>query len=189
MKQHIERILTKEQQKQLITTLKMRVDSDAFQLKKLNWAEVENRLLQQPEKCWSLYQMEATGGEPNVTQIDSKTGEIVFMDCAAESPKGRRSLCYDAQALASRKENKPVNSAVGMAEEMGIQLLSEAQYFQLQQLGNFDTKTSSWLETPSALRKLDGAIFGDRRYGRVFIYHNGAESYYAGRGFRGTISI
>ncbi len=153
------------------------------------WADVEDRLLANPHKLWSLNEMERTGGEPDLIGFDKKSGEFIFCDCSAESPSGRRSACYDQQALVSRKENKPKYSAVDLAETMGIELLSELQYRNLQELGEFDTKTSSWLNTPPDIRHLGGAIFGDRRYGQVFVYHNGAQSYYAARGFRGLLRI
>ena len=151
--------------------------------------KVEAKLNADPEKLWSLNEMEATGGEPDVVGFDKKTGEYIFYDCAPESPAGRRSFCYDHEALEKRKENKPKNSAVKMATEMGIELLTEEQYRALQQLGNFDAKTSSWIKTPSDIRKLGGAIFADYRFGRVFVSHNGAESYYAGRAFRGWLRV
>ncbi|MBN2745920.1 MAG: DUF4256 domain-containing protein [Bacteroidales bacterium] len=153
------------------------------------WEDVQEKLQVHKEKLLSLHLMEQSGGEPDVVDLDEVTGEFVFMDCSPESPKGRRSLCYDAQALESRKENKPKHSAIGMAEEMGIEILSEENYRFLQRLGEFDLKTSTWLQTPSAIRNRGGAIFGDRRYGQVFIYHNGAESYYAARGFRGILKV
>ena len=153
------------------------------------WASVQARLDANAEKMWSLQEMERTGGEPDVVGHDKKTGEYIFYDCSAESPKDRRSLCYDREALDSRKENKPKNNAVDMAADMGIELLTEQQYRELQDLGNFDTKTSSWVKTPSDIRKLGGALFCDRRYGTVFVYHNGAESYYAARAFRGSLRV
>jgi hypothetical protein len=150
---------------------------------------VQSKLKANPGKLWSLDKMEETGGEPDVVEYDTESGEYIFYDCAAESPKGRRSVCYDGKALASRKENKPKNSALNMAEDMGITMLNEAGYRKLQQFGPVDTKTSSWLKTPEPIRKLGGAIFGDYRYGQVFVYHNGAESYYAARGFRGVLKV
>ncbi|SDL70283.1 Protein of unknown function [Salinimicrobium catena] len=175
---------------ELSEKLETRFEKNKDRHKSLEWERVAARLLEAaPEKLWALNEMERTGGEPDVVKWDEKTGELVFFDCAAESPKGRRSLCYDRKALESRKKFKPKHSAVEMAEEMGVELLTEEQYKQLQQLGKFDTKTSSWLETPAGIRKLGGAIFGDRRFGRVFIYHNGAESYYAARGFRASLKI
>ena len=155
----------------------------------LAWAAVQKKLSASPEKLWSLSEMERTGGEPDVVGRDSKTGEYVFYDCSAESPKGRRSICYDREALEARKEHKPANSAVAMATDMGIELLTEEQYRELQRLGNFDLKTSSWVTTPADIRKLGGALYCDRRYNHVFLYHNGAESYYAVRGFRGSLRV
>lgn len=157
--------------------------------KGLDWAKVQARLEASPAKLWSLNEMARTGGEPDVVGYDRKTGAYVFYDCAAESPAGRRSLCYDSEALASRKEAKPKNSAVDLAAAMGVDMLTEAQYRELQQLGKFDTKTSSWVITPAKIRKLGGAIFADRRYDHVFVYHNSAESYYAARGFRGSLRV
>lgn len=157
--------------------------------KGLVWTEVQARLEANRGRLWSLGEMERTGGEPDVVGRDKKTGEYIFCDCAAESPKGRRNVCYDQEALAARKEHKPANSAIGMADAMGIQVLTEEQYRELQTLGDFDTKTSSWVKTPAAIRKLGGAIFCDRRFETVFTYHNGAESYYAGRGFRGSLRV
>ena len=155
----------------------------------IEWTNVREKLEANPEKLWSLHQMEETGGEPDVIDFDKETGEYIFYDCSAESPKGRRSFCYDNEALEARKEHKPKNSAVGLASQMGIDLLTEAQYRELQQLGKFDTKTSSWLKTPEKIRKLGGAIFGDFRFDTVFVYHNGVQSYYAGRGFRGVLRV
>ena len=157
--------------------------------KGLEWAKVQAKLEANPEKAWSLHEMERTGGEPDVVGQDKKTGEYLFYDCSAESPNGRRSFCYDREALDARKENKPKNSAVGMADAMGIELLTEEQYRELQKLGKFDAKTSSWVRTPSEIRKLGGAIFCDFRYGTVFVYHNGADSYYAARAFRGALRV
>ena len=157
--------------------------------KGLEWAQLQAKLEANAEKLWSLNEMERTGGEPDVVGHDKKMDEYIFYDCSAESPKGRRSLCYDRKALESRKENKPTDTAIGMAAAMGIELLSEEHYRELQKLGNFDTKTSSWVKTPSAIRKLGGALFCDRRFDTVFVYHNGAESYYAARGFRGSLSV
>lgn len=181
--------LPPEQNKELLSVLKARFEQNMSRHEGLEWAEIQAKLEADPEKCRTLHEMERTGGEPDVAGYDEKTGEYIFCDCSAESPKGRRSLCYDPEALKSRKENKPANSAVGMAAEMGAELLTEEQYRALQQLGNFDTKTSSWIKTPAGIRALGGAIFGDRRYGNVFIYHNGAESYYAARGFRGLLRV
>jgi len=179
--------LSPEQRKELLGALKARFEKNINRHKGLAWAEVQAKLEANPEKLSSLHEMERTGGEPDVVGHDKKTGEYIFCDCSAESPKGRRSLCYDREALESRKENKPADSAMDMAAAMGIELLTEEQYRELQKLGNFDTKTSSWVKTPSGIRKLDGALFCDRRYDTVFVYHNGAESYYAARGFRGSL--
>lgn len=174
---------------ELLNILKTRFEKNTSRHKGMEWANVEAKLKANKAKLHSLHQMEATGGEPDVIGFDKKTGEYLFVDCSPESPAGRRSVCYDAAALASRKENKPKHSAAGMASEMGIELLNEEQYRELQNLGKFDTKTSSWITTPAPIRKLGGAIFGDYRYGQVFIYHNGAESYYAARGFRGCLKV
>lgn len=182
-------LLPAAQQGELIATLKARFKKNMKRHKGIPWAEVQTRLEAAPEKLWSLHQMEQTGGEPDVIGRDKKSGEFLFCDCAPETPKGRRSICYDAEALESRKEHKPKDSAVAMATAMGISLLTEEQYRELQDLGPFDAKTSSWLCTPPEIRKLGGAIFGDFRFGRVFVYHNGAESYYAARGFRGTLRV
>jgi len=173
----------------LVSELQKRFEKNMHRHLGIQWKKVEERLKANPEKLRSLYEMEITGGEPDVTGYDKKKDEFIFMDCSAESPKGRRSLCYDEKALASRKENKPKNSAVALAKEMGIELLTETDYFALQELGDFDTKTSSWLKTPEEVRELGGAIFGNKRYKRVFIYHNGAGSYYAARGFRGKLRL
>ncbi len=173
----------------LLEVLRARFEKNRSRHKGLEWAKVQAKLEAHPTKLESLSQMEVTGGEPDVVGYDKKKDEFTFCDCSAESPKDRRSLCYDDEALASRKENKPKSSAVGMAREMGIELLTEEHYHQLQQLGTFDTKTSSWLKTPDEIRKLSGAIFGDNRFGRVFIYHNGAESYYGARAFRGMLRV
>jgi hypothetical protein len=181
--------LSPEQSKELINTLKTRFERNRNRHKDLDWADVQAKLEANAEKLWSLNEMEITGGEPDVVGYKGNTGEYIFYDCSAESPKGRRSFCYDHEALESRKEYKPADSAVGMATAMGIELLTEEQYRQLQQLGKFDLKTSSWVKTPVDIRKLGGAIFCDRRYDTVFIYHNGAESYYAARGFRGSLSV
>jgi len=181
--------LSTEQQQELLNILKIRFEKNRNWHKGLEWNPIETKLKKNPAKLALLYQMEETGGEPDVVDHDKKTGEYIFYDCSAESPKGRRSLCYDPDALASRKEHKPQGSALGIASEMEIELLTEEQYRQLQQLGEFDTKTSTWLKTPAGIRELGGAIFGDRRYGNVFIYHNGAESYYAARGFRGMLRM
>ena len=181
--------LPAEQRSALLGTLKARFDKNMNRHKGIEWAKVLAKLEANADKLWSLSEMEETGGEPDVVGHDKKTGEYIFYDCSAESPKDRRSICYDRQALDSRKEHKPKTSALDMAAAMGIELLSEEQYRALQQLGNFDTKTSSWIETPSAIRKLGGALFCDRRYDTVFLYHNGAESYYAARGFRGSLRV
>jgi hypothetical protein len=173
----------------LLSTLKTRFEKHAKRHEGLQWEKLLVRLEVKPEKLWSLRELERTGGEPDVVGFDAGTGEFVFYDCAAESPRDRRSLCYDGEALASRKEFRPRDSAAGMAAAMGVEILTEQQYRELQELGAFDTKTSSWLKTPSAIRRLGGAIFGDRRFNRVFIYHNGAESYYAGRGFRASLRV
>lgn len=181
--------LSTEQRTQLLGVLQTRFEEHMHRHQGIEWPEVQAKLEAQPGKLWSLYQMEETGGEPDVVGYDKNTGAYIFYDCAAESPKGRRSVCYDGEALALRKENKPKNSAMEMATAMGIELLTEEQYAELQKHGPFDTKTSSWLITPAPIRKLGGAIFGDFRYGRVFFYHNGAESYYAARGFRGVLRV
>ncbi|WP_100610873.1 DUF4256 domain-containing protein [Confluentibacter lentus] len=181
--------LSPEQAQELVKILKARFEKNINRHKDINWANVQTKLEANPEKLWSLNEMEKTGGEPDVVDFDMKTGEYVFYDCSAESPKGRRSVCYDHEALEKRKEYKPADSAVNLATAMGVDLLNEEQYRALQKLGNFDTKTSSWLKTPNDIRKLGGAIFGDYRYATVFIYHNGAESYYAARGFRGLLKV
>jgi len=180
--------LSSAQQQELLSILKSRFEKNMQRHKTLEWAKVQAKL-EASSKLWSLHEMESTGGEPDVVGFDEKTGEYIFFDCAAESPKGRRSLCYDDEALASRKENKPEGSALEMAANMGVEVLTEEQYRALQELGDFDTKTSSWIITPAAIRKHDGAIFGDRRYNHVFIYHNGASSYYAARGFRSALKV
>jgi hypothetical protein len=181
--------LSTEQSEELFRILKARFEKNMNRHKGLEWAKVQAKLEANAEKLWSLDDMESTGGEPDVVAHDEKTGEYIFYDCSAESPKGRRSLCYDREALDARKEFKPANSIIDMAADMGIELLTEEQYRELQQLGNFDTKTSSWVKTPSDIRKHGGAIFCDRRYNAVFVYHNGADSYYAARGFRGTLRV
>lgn len=173
----------------LLNSLRTRFEKNKNRHKGIEWAKVEAKLIAHPAKLWSLAEMEETGGEPDVVGHDKKTGEYIFYDCAAESPKGRRSICYDRKALDARKEHKPKNSAMDMAAEMGIEILNEEQYRGLQELGEFDQKTSSWLATPPAIRKHGGAIFGDRRYDHIFIYHNGADSYYAARGFRGALRV
>jgi len=181
--------LSPEQRKELLGALKARFEKNMNRHKGIEWAKVQVKLEANTEKLWSINEMERTGGEPGIVGQDRKTGEYIFYDCSPESPKGRRSLCYDREALDSRKEHKPENSAIDMAAAMGIELLTEEQYRELQKLGNFDTKTSSWVKTPSAIRKLGGALFCDRRYGTVFVYHNGAESYYAARAFRGLLRL
>ena len=181
--------LSTEQRERLLGTLKARFEKNMNRHKGLEWAKVQARLEANTEKLWTLNEMEITGGEPDVVGQDKKTGEYIFYDCAAESPKGRRSVCYDDEALESRKEHKPKNNAVDMAAAIGIELLTEEQYRELQKLGEFDTKTSSWVRTPTNIRELGGAVFCDRRYDTVFLYHNGAESYYAARGFRGSLRV
>jgi hypothetical protein len=181
--------LSPKQREELLTALKARFEKNLNRHKGLDWAKVQSRLEANAEKLWSLQEMERTGGEPDVVGQDKKSGEFIFMDCSAQSPKGRVSFCYDREALDSRKEHKPKNGVMDMAAAMGVELLTEEEYFALQKLGEFDTKSSSWLRTPAEIRELGGAIYGDRRYGRVFIGHNGAESYYAGRGFRGVLKV
>jgi hypothetical protein len=181
--------LSPKQRGELLSALKARFEKNMGRHKGLEWAKVQGKLEATAEKLWSLSEMEATGGEPDVVGHDKKTGEYIFYDCSAESPKGRRSFCYDRKALESRKENKPENNAIDMAGAIGIELLTEEQYRELQQLGNFDAKTSSWVQTPADIRRLGGALFCDRRYDTVFLYHNGAESYYAARGFRGLLRV
>ena len=181
--------LSSELREELLRALQARFEKNMNRHEALEWAKVKVKLDADPEKLWSLSEMERTGGEPNVVGHDKKTGEYIFFDCLPESPKGRRSFCYDREALDSRKADKPANSAIDMAAAMGIELLTEEQYRELQKLGNFDTKTSSWVKTPADMRELGGALFGDRRFGRVFMYHNGAESYYAARGFRGSLRV
>src|ERR1700704_5127598 len=181
--------LPPERREGLLRTLKARFATNLKCHKGLAWAKLQAKLEANTEKLWSLNEMERTGGEPDVVGHDKKTSEYIFYDCSAESPKGRRSVCYDREGLESRKEHKPENNAIDMAAAMGIELLTEEQYRELQKLGNFDTKTSSWVKTPSEIRKLGGAIFADYRYGNVFVYHNGAESYYAARGFRGSLRV
>lgn len=183
------RELSPEQGEELLRALKSRFENNMDRHKGCEWANVQVRLEADTEKLWSLHEMERTGGEPDVVGYDKETGEYIFYDCSAESPKGRRSVCYDNEALESRKEHKPANSAVGLASAMGIALLTEEQYRELQKLGSFDRKTSSWIQTPSDIRGLGGAIFADFRYGHVFVYHNGAESYYGARGFRGSFRV
>ena len=180
---------SKKQLEELLRTLKVRFEKNMNRHQGVEWATVQAKLEANAEKLWSLSEMERTGGEPDVVGHDKKTGYYIFFDCSAESPKGRRSVCYDREALESRKEHKPEDSAIDMAAAMGIELLTEEQYRELQKLGNFDTKTSSWVKTPSGIRKLGGALFCDRRYDTVFVYHNGAESYYAARAFRGSLRV
>ena len=182
-------ILPKDLAEDLFKTLKARFEKNMQRHKDLEWAKVQSKLKANAGKLWSLNEMERTGGEPDVISFDKKTGEYIFFDCSEESPKDRRSYCYDGDALKSRKEHKPKNNAVGAAAEMGIEILTEEQYRELQHLGKFDLKTSSWVKTPSDIRKLGGAVFCDRRYDTVFLYHNGAESYYAARGFRGSLKV
>ena len=181
--------LSSEQRGELLSALRARFDKNMNRHKGFEWAKVEVKLSANAEKLWSLNEMERTGGEPDVIGREKESGEYLFCDCSAESPKGRRSLCYDREALESRKENKPVGNAIDMATAMGIELLSEERYRALQKLGDFDTKTSSWVKTPADIRRLGGALFCDRRYDTVFVYHNGAESYYAARGFRGSLRV
>jgi hypothetical protein len=181
--------LSATQGEELLKTLKSRFEKNMNRHKGIEWSKVQAKLSGNAEKLWSLSEMERTGGEPDVVGQDKKTGEYIFYDCSAETPNDRRSICYDKAALEARKEHKPKNSAMNMASNMGIELLTEEQYRELQELGNFDTKTSSWIQTPPEIRKLGGALFCDRRYNHVFVYHNGAESYYAGRGFRGLLRV
>ena len=185
----IKKKLSSEQIEQLLKTLKARFDKNMKRHKDLEWAKVQAKLEANPQSLWSLNEMEETGGEPDLVGVDKKTGEYIFYDCSAESPKGRRSICYDQEALDSRKEHKPKNSAIEMATEMGIEILTEEEYRELQKLGEFDTKTSSWVKTPSDIRELGGALYCDRRYNHVFLGHNGAESYYGARAFRGSLKI
>jgi len=181
--------LSTKDREELLNTLKARFEKNISRHKGLEWAEVQAKLKMKTEKLWSLNEMERTGGEPDVVGYDKKTGEYIFYDCSPESPKGRKSVCYDREALESRKEHKPEDNAIDMAAAIGIELLTEEQYRELQKLGNFDSKTSSWVKTPADIRKLGGALFCDRRYETVFVYHNGAESYYAARGFRGSLRV
>jgi len=189
MAKTINKKLSSAQQKEMLQILQKRFEQNMHRHKGLKWLDVLARLEANPAKLWSLNEMEQSAGEPDVVAFDKKKGEYIFMDCAAESPKGRRSVCYDHEALESRKEHKPANSAVQMAADMGIELLSETAYRELQKLGPFDTKTSSWVKTPGDIRKLGGALFCDYRFGHVFLYHNGAESYYGARGFRGSLAV
>ncbi|MGX7666534.1 DUF4256 domain-containing protein [Flavobacterium pedocola] len=189
MKQSDKMSMAQEQQHELLKVLQTRFEKNKARHKELHWNEVQAKLETNPDKLWSLNEMENTGGEPDVIGFDAKTKEYIFCDCSAETPKGRRSICYDREALDSRKEHKPKNSAIDMAKAMNIEILSEEQYRELQQLGDFDMKSSSWIKTPAAIRKLGGALFCDFRYGTTFVYHNGAESYYAVRGFRGILKV
>ncbi|MFZ5821745.1 MAG: DUF4256 domain-containing protein [Chloroflexota bacterium] len=184
-----EKELSPNQREELLRTLRTRFEKNMNRHKGLEWTGVQAKLEANAEKLWSLSEMERTGGEPDVVGRDTKTGEYIFYDCSTESPNGRRSVCYDREALEARKEHKPENNAMGLAAAMGIEILTEEQYRELQELGNFDTKTSSWLKTPPEIRRRGGAIFADFRYGNVFVYHNGAESYYAARGFRGSLRV
>jgi len=184
-----ERKLSPKQHDEILGVLKVRFEKNMGRHKAIEWAEVQAKLEVNAEKLWSLNEMERTGGDPDVIGYDKESGEFIFCDCSEESPKGRRNICYDREALESRKEHKPLNSVTDMAKVMGIEILTEEQYRELQELGNFDTKTSSWVKTPDKIRKLGGALFCDRRYDTVFVYHNGAESYYSNRGFRGLLRI
>ncbi len=186
---NVKKELSAKQAQDLLKTLQNRFEKNRNHHKAIDWKEVQSKLENSPAKLWSLDEMETTGGEPDVVGFDKKTGKYIFCDCSAETPKGRRSICYDHAALEARKEHKPQNSAMNMAADMGIELLTEEQYRALQQLGEFDLKTSSWILTPAPIRKLGGALFCDRRYNTVFVYHNGADSYYAARGFRGALSV
>jgi hypothetical protein len=184
-----QKTLSPEQSEELLGILQARFEKNKQRHEALGWTKIQERLLANTEKLWSLHEMEITGGEPDVVGQDEETGEYLFYDCSAESPKGRRSVCFDREALESRKQHKPENRAIDMATAMGIELLSEEQYRKLQKLGKFDLKTSSWVQTPADIRKLGGALFCDCRFGHVFLYHNGAESYYAARGFRGSLRV
>ena len=181
--------LSPEQREELLSTLKARFEKNMNRHQGLEWAKVQAKLEANPEKLWSLHEMERSGGEPDVVGQDQKTGEYIFYDCSAQSPQGRRNVCYDREGQEARKEHRPENNAMDMAAAMGIELLTEEQYRALQQLGEFDTKTSSWVQTPADIRKLGGALFADRRYGHVFVYHNGAQSYYGSRAFRGSLRV
>ena len=183
------RVLSADQRDELLSALKARFEKNINRHNGLQWPKVQAKLEANPAKLWSLNEMERTGGEPDVVGLDTVSGEYIFYDCSAESPKGRTSVCYDREGLESRKEHKPANTAIDMAVAMGVELLTEEQYRELQSLGEFDLKTSSWLKTPADIRKLGGAIFGDRRFGRVFVYHNGAQSYYGVRAFRGVLRV
>jgi len=188
-KQKLKKQLPPNEVKALLTTLKLRFEKNLIRHKGIAWADVQSKLESAPDKLWSLNEMEITGGEPDVIGYDKDKKVFVFFDCSPESPKDRRSICYDTEALESRKENKPKDSALNMASQMGIEILTELQYRELQELGKFDTKTSSWISTPANIRELGGALFCDRRYNQVFVYHNGAESYYAARAFRGSLIV
>ncbi|MFV5662235.1 DUF4256 domain-containing protein [Acinetobacter pittii] len=181
--------LTQKQIELLLELLKNRFEKNTHRHTEIKWSDVQNKLIKVPDKLWSLQEMENTGGEPDVIVFDQQKDQYLFVDCSSETPKGRRSLCYDREALESRKDHPPKSSAIDLANEMGVELLTEEQYYQLQEIEEFDLKTSSWLKTPNEIRKLDGALFADRRYGRVFIYHNGAQSYYAARGFRCCLRV
>lgn len=189
MKRRINMDLSPEERDELLRALKARFEKNMNRHEGLDWGKIQAKLENNPEKLWSLNEMESTGGDPDVLGLDEMTGEYIFCDCSEESPKARRSLCYDREALESRKENRPKNNVIDMAAAMGIELLTEEEYRNLQKLGKYDAKTSSWIRTPSDIRKLGGAIFADFRYGNVFVYHNGAESYYAARGFRGLLKV
>ena len=189
MKHETKKELSADQREELLRALKARFEKNTNRHKGLEWAKVQAKLESNSDKLWSINEMERTGGEPDVVGHDKKTGEYIFFDCSAESPKGRTSVCYDREGLDSRKEHKPKNNAIDMAAAMGIELLTEEQYRELQKLGSFDAKTSSWVKAPAEIRKLGGALFGDRRFGQVFVYHNGAQSYYSGRGFRGSLRV
>lgn len=185
----MKKVMKANERDELLGVLRARFEKNMDRHKGIDWTKVQARLEANPEKLWSLNEMEKTGGEPDVIGLDKKTGEYVFNDCSVESPKGRRSVCYDREALEARKEHKPANTAIDMAAAMGIEILTEEQYRELQKLGAFDLKTSSWVMTPAGIRKLGGALFCDRRYNQVFLYHNGADSYYAARGFRGSLRV
>jgi len=185
----MKKVLSAKERDELLAVLKSRFEKNVGRHKGVEWAKVQARLKGKPEKLWSLNEMERTGGEPDVVGFDKKTGEVTFWDCSAETPKGRVSVCYDRAGWESRKEHRPKTTAMDMAAEMGVELLTEAEYLELQKLGDFDTKTSSWVKAPAEIRKLGGALYGERRYGRVFVGHNGAQSYYAARGFRGSLKV